>query len=326
MHVRNGRPLSLALLLRARRRSAALALPLLALLAACQTSPRPPAPTDGSAPARFVRTPAMIDGQALPFDELWPLLAESGGETALREAVLDRLVAIELRSRGLAAGAREIDAERAILLESLSPDGATAARLLEELRDRDRLGPARFEALLRRNASMRLLVRDEVSLAEDALLVAHDMLAGPARQVRIVAAPSLVEAERAIARVRGGSAFADVAIEVSTDASAARGGLLEPFTRRDPTYPEALRGAVFSLAPGELTAPILLPQGYVVAMLVRERPGSGAPIASMRPQLERAVRLTQERILMDQLARRLMSSARVTVFDENLSWAWGRRK
>lgn len=300
------------------------------VLAACQQGQKPPAETaggtGGAMPARFVRTPAMIDGQALNFDELWPLLAESGGDEALREAVLDRLVAIELNSRGLTIGKAEIDTERALLIESLSADGPTAARLLEELRDRDRLGPARFEALLRRNAAMRRLVQQDVAVTEEGMLVAHDMLSGPARQVRILAAPSLVEAERAIARVRGGASFADVAVETSNDASASRGGLLDFFTRRDPSYPEPLRSAVFALSPGELSSPILLPQGYVVAMLVRERPGTGTSAAAMTTQLERAVRLTQERILMDQLARRLMSSARITVFDESLNWAWGRRQ
>lgn len=264
----------------------------------------------------------MIDGSPVAASTLWPSLAEAGGADVLREVALDQATELEARKVGVAITDADVEAERTLLLDSLAAQRDTAMRLLEELRRRDRLGPVRFAALLRRNAMMRALVRDQVQISDEALAVAWDMAAGPRRQVRIMALPTLADADRAAAAVRGGAAFMDVAVERSVDQSAARGGLLEPISRRDPTYPESLRATVFALQAGQISSPVLLPQGYVICTLVREVPASGQSLESMRPQLERSVRLSQERLLMDQLARRLLRETRVTVFDDSLNWAW----
>jgi foldase protein PrsA len=309
------------------------------LLVACSSTNRSPASrtdgdTDGARSSTGAavaaglgdrRPPAMVDGAPIAFDALWPAVAEAGGGDALREVVLDRQLSLELTKRGIAVNEADAEAERTLLLESLSTDANAAARVLDELRRRDRLGPARFSALLRRNASLRALVRDQANVSEEAIAVAYDLTAGPKRQIRIIAAPSLASAESAAARVRSGASFADVAVEVSSDSSAARGGLLEPFARQDPSYPESLRAAAFALRPGEVSTPTLLSQGYVIATLVRDVPPTNQSLEALRPQLERAVRLTQERLLMDQLARRLLRETRVTVFDDSLNWAWSGR-
>ena len=264
----------------------------------------------------------MIDGSPVAAATLWAPLAEVGGADVLREAALDHAVAIEARKLGVQVGDVQVEAERTLLLDSLSSQRETALRLLDELRRRDGLGPVRFASLLRRNATMRAMVRDQVQITDEALAMAGDMAAGPRRQVRIMALATLGDADRAAAAVRGGASFIDVAVERSVDQSAARGGLLEPVSRRDPTYPESLRATIFALQPGQVSSPVLLPQGYVICTLVREVPASGQTVESMRPQLERSVRLSQERLLMDQLARRLLRETRVTVFDDSLNWSW----
>ena len=43
------------------------------------------------------------------------------------------------------------------------------------------------------------------------------------------------------------------------------------------------------------------------------------------PALTRAVRLSQERVLMDQLARTMLDDASVTIFDEELNDSWKRQ-
>jgi len=268
----------------------------------------------------------MIDGTPVAAQELWPSMAELAGATILRDAALDRALSLELQKRQVSVAAADAEAERALLLDSLSSDRESAARLLEALRRREGLGPQRFASLLRRNAALRAMVRDQVQISDEAITTAWDMVAGPRRQVRIMALGSLPEADRATAAVRGGQNFIDVAVERSVDQSAARGGLLEPFSRSDPSYPESLRAAAFSLQPGQVSSPVLLPQGYVICTLVRELPGSGQSADAMRPQLERSVRLSQERLLMDQLARRLLRETRITVFDDGLNWSWSGRE
>src|SRR5690606_24712031 len=138
--------------------------------------------------------------------------------------------------------------------------------------------------------------------------------------------PSLDEARRALARLEAGEPFVDVAVEMSTDASAARGGLLEPVSRADPSYPDALLNALWSLEPGTPSSPILLDDQYAILLLVREIEGQDVQIEAVRPEVERSARLAQERLRMDQLARNLLSDARITIFDEALKESWNRMR
>jgi parvulin-like peptidyl-prolyl isomerase len=216
-------------------------------------------------------------------------------------------------------------AEQKLLLETLSDDPNTAVRLLDELRDRQNLGPHRYRQLLKRNAMLRALVCDRVQLTESAVAQMYDTLHGPRRQVRLITVGDLAAAQAAASRLVSGAFFGDVAVEVSTDSSAARGGLLEPVSRSDPSYPAALRDAIWSLTDiGQLSNPTLLGDGYAIVQLVREVDGDDVPLNDVREKLERLVRMNQERLLMDQLARTILADAAVTIFDESLDASWKR--
>ena len=154
----------------------------------------------------------------------------------------------------------------------------------------------------------------------------YDIAHGPRRQARLIIAPGLNDAQAAINRVNAGELFADVAVEVSTDTSAARGGLLEPISRADASYPQVMREALWALVPGELSRPVFLSDRYAVLSLVRVIDADGADFSAVRPDLERLVRLNQERILMDDLARRLLTEATVTIIDDEIKWSWDSRK
>lgn len=272
------------------------------------------------------RPPALVNGNPLYWDDLRPVLAELAGSEALQEVILDQKASEALASRGMAVSQDDIAGERKLLLESLSDDPNHAIRLLDELRDRQKLGKHRFEALLKRNASLRMLVKENVKVTEEAVQNMHELLHGPKRQARLMVLPNLEAAQAAINLVNSGISFADVAVEMSIDSSAARGGLLEPISRVDPTYPESIRQTLWSLNPGEMSGPILMADQYAVLMLLKRVGGDGMRIEDARPGLERMVRIQQERLLMDQLARRLVQDTQVTVFDDALNESWSRRK
>lgn len=274
------------------------------------------------------RPPALIQGRVVEWTELRPLLNEAAGAEILREVVLDRMLGPALHEAGIVITADDIDAERGLFYSTLSGDPDVAVRLARELRARQGIGTNRFERLLRRNASLRALVRDEVEVTEEQTRQWYETLYGPKRRVRLLTTATLPEAQTAVRRVRTGEFFGDVAVEISTDSSAARGGLLEPFSQDDPSYPEALREAVWSMSVGEVSPPILIGGSFAVVMLVGEVEREEVEYAEVRPQLEREVRLTQERLLMDQAARQLFSEATITIFDDPLkeSWDWRRRR
>jgi hypothetical protein len=272
------------------------------------------------------RPAALVAGRIVDWGELRPLLSEAAGADVLAEVILDRMLARELNDAGILITPEDVDAERALFYETLSDDPDVAARLARQVRARQGLGPTRLDRLLKRNAALRVLVRDRVEINDEAVRRMYDIVHGPKRQARLIIAPGLNEAQAAINRVGAGELFADVAVDVSTDTSAARGGLLEPISRTDASYPQAMREALWALAPGEVSRPIFLSDNYAVLSLVRVVDGDGADLYAVRPDLERLVRLNQERILMDTLARRLMTETSLTIIDDRIKWSWDARK
>ena len=177
----------------------------------------------------------------------------------------------------------------------------------------------RFAALLERNAGLRALVERDVTVDDEGIASMFDMLHGPKRVARIAVLASLGDAQQfaADAAAEGGGAgrFAELAVSRSLDESAARGGLLAPIARRDPSYPEALRAAIFATAVGSISPPILDGARFYVVWIGEERLADPTSPAEARPRCERMLRLSRERLLMDALARELASPEGITVFD-----------
>ena len=269
------------------------------------------------------RPAALVDGIIVDWGEMRPLLNEAAGAAILEEIILDRMLITELARTGHLVTDRDLERERNLFYRTLSTDPDVAARLARELRIRQGLGRRRLSRLLHRNASLRALVADDVMISEDAILQTHEILHGPTRRARLMVLPTLAEAQAAIDRVRAGEFFGDVAVDVSTDTSASRGGLLAPISHADPTYPQVMRDALWALDPGEASTPILLSKQYAVLMLVAEIDGDG--IALDRVEMERQVRLRQQRLLMDLKARQLLTEASVTIIDAALKDSWNDR-
>ncbi|MGC4073027.1 MAG: peptidyl-prolyl cis-trans isomerase [Nibricoccus sp.] len=101
------------------------------------------------------------------------------------------------------------------------------------------------------------------------------------------------KAEAALARVKAGEKFEDVAKDVSQDMKRAKGGDWGSQKRSD-LKPE-LSDPLFKLAKGEVTAPIIMPEGAFL-LYVEDRKFAGTqPIDEVRDQIER--------ILVQQMAR-----------------------
>lgn len=282
---------------------------------------------DGSMPVATLidaRPAALVNGTQIDWGELRPLLNEAAGADVLEEYIIDMLLERQLAEHGLVISGDDIDRERDLLLKSLSTDPNVAMRLLDELRTRRGLGEQRFQRLLVRNARLRALVAGGVSVTDEQVQRLYDIRHGPKRQARLMMLPNLSMAQEAIRRVRDGRSFADVAAELSFDASASRGGLLEPISRLDPSYPAALRTELWALDVGEISTPVLLNEQYAVIQLVRTLSADDVPFEVVQYDLHRASRLNQERLLMDQIVERMMSDVTVVIFDESLRTAWKR--
>jgi len=256
----------------------------------------------------------------------------------LEELILDRLVASDYRTR-LGKDPKEISndriaAERQYLADSVRRSAGVsrdeAAVLVAELRKTRGLGNARFTALLRRTAMMRDLVAGSVSITQDMIQQRFEVRFGKRYRVRILTTSTEAEAAAALQRLREGSCelsvrFAMESAKTSTDESKSRGGQIEPMSTADPAYSPALRAALGSLRPGEMTGVLALDPGYGIALLEEVVPATATTLDEQRADIEEDLRRRQERVLMDSLARRLLQSANVVVMDPSLSWSWQNR-
>jgi foldase protein PrsA len=301
------------------------------LLLSAQPVPAPPAAPvpSGPPPVKSVDGAAGIaaiwQDSTITWDRLRPVLAELAGSAALQEVLLDEQLAERARTRGIAPDAAALKREEELLLGYLDKDRTRADRLLEELRARQGLGPVRWNGLLWRNAVLRALVAPDVEVQETQIMAAHDAAHGPKRKPRVIAVPDLRGAQNVTDRLAKGDRFEDIAAEISTDISGARGGLISPMSKFDPGVPAAVREALWSVPTvGAVSAPVLVGTGYVIVRYEGDVAGDGVPLSAVHEEAARAVRIAQERARMDQLAQELVRTAKPTIFDDALADGWNR--
>lgn len=276
---------------------------------------------------------ALLNGEAIAQADLVRPLNEAAGGLILEEILLDRLLERELERAGIEIGAAETDAEEKRLLAALSDNqlaraDVEAQEILGRLRSQRGLGAVRYRTLLRRNAALRALVRDQVTISPADLEQAYQLRFGPRYRARLITLPTADEASRAQRRLREGTSFAELASELSTDPSRDRGGLLPPISLADTSFPSALLAALRGMQPGETSSIIALGSSYAIVRLESvDPPPDDAPASASEAGdvLERDARLYQERVLMDELARRLLDDASITVLDPSLDRAWRQR-
>ncbi len=345
----------------------ALPLALIVLTPACGTSPDPstnashsePTATDTSTPS----TPATLPLATLGPDPLWPrdlapALSEAAGALVLEELILDRSLALALRRAGLTITRADIERERTLLIDTIAAESATdgnaAARSLNAIRAQRGLGPARFEALLSRNAGLRALARNEAdtrraaattrtgegaqaAATEDAFRTFLDQEFGGKVRTRVIVLPTADAATRLRDRILTESArapqpdaarrvaFAEAAFEESIDPStASRGGLLGPVSPSDPTLAPAIAAALRTVEPMQLSGVLSLESTFGL-VLVESRDQGRAPTKEEASTARERFNLRREREAMDALARRLVAGPNPTIFDEHLNWSWESR-
>lgn len=296
------------------------------------------AAADAARQSAAQHAPVMVGGEAIGWDVLRPRLAEAAGAEVVDEVALDRLVEGECRRRNISVTPEEIDAERTLLIDTLSDTGRRnlpsdqLEQLIARLRTQRGLGPQRWAALLRRNAMLRALIADQVTVSDEAVERMHQRLYGPDYPARLIVTSTAIEASEAIGRIKNGEPFGVVAAEMSTDPSADRGGIIDPINTADPTWPQAIRTTVEQLAAAgkigqvggvpAVSDPILLDSGYAILWIERAPAPKQVPtIDAVRPELERLVRTQQERLLMQREARQLLGGADITVLDPSLEWS-----
>lgn len=276
---------------------------------------------------------ALIANQPLFPDTIQPQIAELAGGLAIEEFALDTMLDKALASEGKSIDQRAINAERNALVDAMaqeakvSPDEAT--QMLARVRIARGLGPARFDQLLARNAKLRLLAREQVTITPDMIAREEAFLNGPRVRIRIAVLPTQVAAStfrtNALAAPAGEQRtvrFASLALEQSVDTSAAAGGLITNVSPADPSLPPALRNALALLQPTQVSDVLALPSGFGV-VLHEGASAPGTPIDSAT--VESKLRSKLERLAMDAITKQYVKSAQVRILDPNFAWSWESR-
>lgn len=122
---------------------------------------------------------------------------------------------------------------------------------------------------------------------------------------------ALRDAEAALARVRRGEAFADVARSVSQAPSARDGGDLGFLARG--TLADQLDQAVFSLKPGETSAPIQMSDGVHLAQAVERRGGDRIPLDQVREGIAADIKKRKTQEVVDRWVQDLKIGAYIDI-------------
>jgi len=287
----------------------------------------------GDSPA--TRVVGYLDGRPISHNDLQAALYEAAGGQVLAELILDRRIAKRLADSGATLSDSQVEGEKAALLNNLDPrDPDNAVRLMSELRRRRGLGEDRFAQLLKRNAGMRLIVQNEITITEDQLKQAYDIEYGPRFETRLITVENLGLASEIVRRARGefpapgspAESFIDLAVRHSTDSSRAQGGLLAPVSPADPTWPDGVRKAVAILEEGKVSEPIAIEKGFAILKLEQKLPAKPIQLEAVRTELTSRVRRNAERIAMQRLARTMLNEVELIVADRTLRESWAQQK
>ena len=289
---------------------------LAALLASC-SGPQPAPPSASPPPLRPL---ALRGSDRITMEDLRGVLLEMNGEAAIEEVVLNRVVDLEAASRSIDLSDAQIAQERNVLIRTMAADPDRAERMLREIRLEDGLGPKRFAALLRRTALLRAMVQEDVRLSAALIRSVWDAKHGPKRTSQIIALESPSVATTALDRLAAGEAFAEVARNMSRDASRTQGGRLPAVSRLDPAWPEAFRAVLFETPVGNVSPPISIDGRFLLIKPLENMPPTGHSFDEGHAAAERAARLSQERVLMDRLSRELLAQQGTTILDPIASW------
>jgi foldase protein PrsA len=300
------------------------------------------APIPSSAPA----SAPSGDGAVIPADDVLayvegtPITRSFAGEELIRTHGLSLmqqmvlLIAARHRAQqlGLKVTPADIQAAHDDALKRIATpigsgdlplDRTTAERLLNEFLLAKNIARSEWDRRMEQRAYMRKIAEAEVdgsTLTDQMLREEHALQHGERVQVRHIQVASLEAESRVRQELAAGKDFELVARQMSENqVTAARGGLMAPFSENDPSVTPLIRQAAFQLKAGELSPAVHENDWYHILRLERRIPASGegyenADKTELRARLRQ--RLVSAR--MNELETELFNKAKVEIRDRDL--------
>jgi foldase protein PrsA len=273
---------------------------------------------------------AIVNGQPISRKDVVDKLMETHGLALLQQMIALDLAKQETQRRGLQVTPADVQAQFDHALEeivpandaqgiSLTPESKQQA--LQTVLQQRCLTMPEFMMAMERNAHLRKLVEADFKVDEPTLREEFARLYGEKVEVRHiqVAASDTRALNEALDQLSRGVDFAEVARRISVNRdTAARGGLMEPFTFTDQDIPAALRDYAFSLSVGQVSAPLQTGQYVHILEVERRLPPPDVKFEDVRQKVERGLRARVERKKMNDMITRLFQQAKIRVLDPKL--------
>lgn len=280
-------------------------------------------------------TIAVVNGVPIPRHRVIYFLLKSRGPDVLEQLVVLDAAERMASDRGLTLSRDDVEREYDLALQQISnplavvtPGGFNRPRaeeLLQTVLARRSLSHEEFMLGVRRNAYLRRIVESELTITEEDLRSAFADRHGPRIQIRHIQLATAAEVARVQDQLGKGEDFAELATRCSAnEASAARGGLLEPFSLDDSNIPAAFRTAAGKLDESTVSHAVRVGEWYHLLNFERIVPQDELEFDDVRRELGARLRGELAGPKMRQLYQKLFQEASIEIMDPILREAFER--
>lgn len=298
-------------------RSATAELPLGKIFRRKSEKPAPKAPAASSGQTDLPETAspdrpmivATVNGQNIPRNALGQECLAHFGEEVLGALVNKQLIAEHCRERNIAITSQEVDGE---IVRMAQRFGLPKDELLKMLKEERGISAAQYaNEIIWPTIALRKLAAEQLTVTQQDLQEAWEMLYGPAVQTRLIACNSREEIEkvRALA-IKNPDDFGDLAKRHSVDVnSASAKGLIQPIRKHqgDPS----IERIAFGLQPGEVSEVIAVGSQYVILKCESHLAAQKVPMERVKNVLAESIRDKKLRLVSDEVFKNLQQNARI---------------
>ena len=258
---------------------------------------------------------ARINGQDISRNELGKECLAHFGEEVLETLVNKELIVAHCKLKNITVTHQEVQDEINRMAERF---GLPKDQLLKMLKDERGISPAQYaNEIIWPTVALRKLAADRLTVSEEELQQAWDMLYGPAVQARLIACRTPTEAEKVWKlAVERPDDFGDLAKQYSADVnSASANGYIQPIRKH--TGDPKIEKIAFALQPGEVSQVIQIGNQFVILKCEAHLKAQPVPRAKVDKTLAESIRDKKLRQASDDLFQELQSKAHVeNVFND----------
>jgi len=247
---------------------------------------------------------AYVEGKPVYMEAANDLLFRSYGTQVAEQLIANELVRQAAEKENITITQEdiqeELDKSLAGLFRSTSQP-ADRAKLLDTFLQRRNISRKQWDLTMRRNAILRKLVKDQVSVSDEEI---HDVYLGQygkKAQVSMIQVASLPEAQEIIEKANlEGADFAKLAQKYSKHGSARMGGALPPLGQADKTAPPAILQAAMALKEVEdISDPIQVATDFYILKLNNIIEPSDVKLDDVTAEIK--ARLLEQKIRAEQM-------------------------